>query len=56
MKKTAVFIAGGTGMGADAAKTFIVKKGYNIAIIIPSGKGEELARENWVVLVLLAQT
>ncbi len=44
MKKTAVFIAAGTGMGADAAK-YLSSKGYDIAIMSSSGKGEELAKE-----------
>ena len=38
MKKTAVFIACGTGMGADAAK-HLSTKGYDIAIMSSSGKG-----------------
>ena len=41
-------------MGADAAKHLSLK-GYDIAIMSSSGKGEELAK-NWVVLVLLGQT
>ena len=44
MKKTAVFIAAGTGMGADAAK-HLSSKGYDIAIMSSSGKGEALAKE-----------
>ena len=44
MKKTAVFIASGTGMGADAAK-HLSSRGYNIAIMSSSGKGEELAKD-----------
>ena len=44
MKKTAVFIAAGTGMGADAAK-HLSSKGYDIGIMSSSGKGEELAKE-----------
>ena len=44
MKKTAVFIACGTGMGADAAK-HLSTKGYDIAIMSSSGKGEKLANE-----------
>ena len=44
MKKTAVFIASGTGMGADAAK-HLSSKGYNIAIMSSSGKGEKLAKD-----------
>ena len=44
MKKTAVFIASGTGMGADAAK-HLSSKGYDIAIMSSSGKGERLAND-----------
>ena len=43
MKKIAAFIASGTGMGADAAK-HLSKKGYKIAIMSSSGKGEKLAK------------
>ena len=44
MKKTAIFIASGSGMGADAAK-HLAKKGFDIAIMSSSGKGEKLAIE-----------
>jgi NAD(P)-dependent dehydrogenase (short-subunit alcohol dehydrogenase family) len=44
MKKTAVFIASGSGMGADAAK-HLSSKGFDIAIMSSSGKGEELAHK-----------
>ena len=44
MKKTAVFIASGSGMGADAAK-HLSSKGFDIAIMSSSGKGEKLAEE-----------
>ena len=44
MKKIAVFIASGTGMGADAAK-HLSSKGYDIAIMSSSGKGEKLAND-----------
>ena len=44
MKKIAVLIAAGTGMGADAAKT-LAKEGYKIAIMSSSGKGERLAKK-----------
>ena len=44
MKKIAAFIASGTGMGADAAK-HLSSKGYDIAIMSSSGKGEKLANE-----------
>ena len=42
MKKIAAFIASGSGMGADAAK-HLYSKGYDIAIMSSSGKGEDLA-------------
>jgi len=42
MKKVAAFIASGSGMGADAAK-HLYSKGYDIAIMSSSGKGENLA-------------
>ncbi len=44
MKKTAVLIAAGSGMGADAAK-HLKSKGFDIAIMSSSGRGEELAIE-----------
>ena len=44
MKKVAAFIAAGTGMGADAAQ-HLSSKGYNIAIMSSSGKGEKLAKD-----------
>ena len=44
MKKIAAFIASGTGMGADPAK-HLHSKGYNIAIMSSSGKGEKLANQ-----------
>ena len=44
MKKIAAFIASGTGMGADAAK-HLSSKGYNIAIMSSSGRGEKLAKD-----------
>ena len=44
MKKIAAFIASGTGMGADAAK-HLHSKGYDIAIMSSSGKGEKLANQ-----------
>lgn len=44
MKKIAAFIASGSGMGADAAK-HLHSKGYEIAIMSSSGKGESLARD-----------
>ncbi len=42
MKKVAAFIASGSGMGADSAK-HLNAKGYDIAIMSSSGKGEKLA-------------
>ena len=44
MNKVAVFIASGSGMGANAAKT-LANKGYNIAIMSSSGKAEKLAKQ-----------
>jgi NAD(P)-dependent dehydrogenase (short-subunit alcohol dehydrogenase family) len=44
MKKVAALIASGTGIGADAAK-HLFSKGYNIAIMSSSGKGERLAKD-----------
>ena len=44
MKKVAAFIASGSGMGADAAK-HLSSKGYDIAIMSSSGKGEKLAKK-----------
>ncbi len=44
MNKTAIFIASGSGMGADAAK-HLSSKGYDIAIMSSSGKGERLAND-----------
>ena len=43
MRKVAIFIAAGTGMGADAAK-YLSSKGYDIGIMSSSGKGEKLAK------------
>ena len=44
MKKIAAFIASGSGMGANAAK-HLHSKGYEVAIMSSSGKGEKLAKE-----------
>ena len=44
MKRVAVLIAAGTGMGADAAKV-LAKDGFEIAIMSSSGKGEKLAKK-----------
>ncbi|WP_299484389.1 SDR family oxidoreductase [uncultured Roseibium sp.] len=43
-KKVAVVTAGGSGMGADAARR-LVQEGHEIAILSSSGKGEALAME-----------
>ena len=42
--KVALFTAAGSGMGADAAR-FLAAKGYSVAILSSSGKGEALALE-----------
>lgn len=42
--KVALITAGGSGMGADAARR-LAADGYNIAILSSSGKGEALANE-----------
>ena len=41
--KTAILIAAGTGMGADAARK-LADKGFNISILSSSGRGEKLAK------------
>ncbi|TPL85975.1 SDR family oxidoreductase [Mesorhizobium sp. B2-3-12] len=43
-EKTAVIVAGGSGMGAAAAKR-LAADGFKVAILSSSGKGEALARE-----------
>lgn len=43
MKKVAIFLASGSGMGADAAK-HLANKGFDIGIMSSSGKGEKLAK------------
>lgn len=43
-KKVAIFIAAGSGIGADAAR-YLFSKNYNIAILSSSGKGEILANK-----------
>ena len=43
-KKVAVVTAGGSGMGADAARR-LAADGFDVAILSSSGKGETLARE-----------
>ncbi|NIA69262.1 SDR family oxidoreductase [Pelagibius litoralis] len=42
--KVAVITAGGSGMGADAARR-LAAEGYEVAILSSSGKGEALAKE-----------
>lgn len=42
--KTAIVTAGGSGMGADAARR-LANDGFHVAILSSSGKGEALARE-----------
>ena len=44
MDKVAVITAGGSGMGAGAARR-LAEDGYKVAILSSSGKGEVLARE-----------
>lgn len=43
-QKVAIVTAGGSGMGAAAARR-LVADGFKVAILSSSGKGEELARE-----------
>jgi len=43
-EKIAVVTAGGSGMGADAARR-LAQDGFRVAILSSSGKGEELANE-----------
>ncbi len=42
--KVAIIMAGGSGMGAAAARR-LAQDGFAVAILSPSGKGEALARE-----------
>ncbi|MBX2860897.1 MAG: SDR family oxidoreductase [Vampirovibrio sp.] len=42
--KTAIITAGGSGMGADAARQ-LAEEGFKIAILSSSGKGEALAQK-----------
>ena len=44
MKKIAVFIAAGSGMGADAAKV-LAKDKFRVAIMSSSGKGEKTCKK-----------
>ena len=43
-QKVAIITAGGSGMGADAARR-LAQDGFNVAILSSSGKGEALAEE-----------
>lgn len=43
VEKIAVITAGGSGMGAAAAKR-LAADGFKVAILSSSGKGEELAK------------
>lgn len=44
IRKTAIIVAGGSGMGAMAARK-LAADGFNVAIMSSSGKGEALAKE-----------
>ncbi|MFZ2871226.1 SDR family oxidoreductase [Zavarzinia sp.] len=44
MDKVAIITAGGSGMGAAAARR-LAEEGFKVAILSPSGKGEQLAAE-----------
>jgi NAD(P)-dependent dehydrogenase (short-subunit alcohol dehydrogenase family) len=44
VEKVAVIVAGGSGMGAAAARK-LAQDGYRIAVLSSSGKGEALAKE-----------
>lgn len=44
MTKTALLIAAGSGMGADAARR-LAADGFNVAVLSSSGKGATLAKE-----------
>jgi NAD(P)-dependent dehydrogenase (short-subunit alcohol dehydrogenase family) len=44
MDKVAIITAGGSGMGAGAARR-LAADGYRVAILSSSGKGEALAKE-----------
>jgi NAD(P)-dependent dehydrogenase (short-subunit alcohol dehydrogenase family) len=43
-KKVAIITAGGSGMGADAARK-LAEEGFNVAILSSSGKGQALAEK-----------
>jgi NAD(P)-dependent dehydrogenase (short-subunit alcohol dehydrogenase family) len=42
--RVAVITAGGSGMGADAARK-LAEEGFHIAVLSPSGRGDALAAE-----------
>lgn len=42
--RVAVVVAGGSGMGADAART-LAREGFMVSVLSSSGKGQELGRE-----------
>ena len=44
VEKVAIVTAGGSGMGAAAAKR-LAADGFNVAVLSSSGKGEALAKE-----------
>jgi NAD(P)-dependent dehydrogenase (short-subunit alcohol dehydrogenase family) len=44
LEKVAIITAGGSGMGADAARR-LAADGFKVAILSSSGKGEELAKQ-----------
>ena len=46
MKKVAVLVAAGSGMGADAAKV-LANEGFNIAIMSSTEKGEISKKIKW---------
>ena len=43
-KPVVLIVAGGSGIGADSART-LAEKGYDVAIMSASGKGEALGKE-----------
>ena len=43
-KKVAMIVGGGSGIGADAART-LADKGFDVAVMSSSGKGEALGQE-----------
>ncbi len=43
-KKVAMIVGGGSGIGADAART-LAEKGFDVAVMSSSGKGEALGQE-----------